>query len=68
MLATAGYAAATARYNTIDLASRVEGASPHRLIAVLYDELIKSLDTLAVGLVRQRHADTHRRDPTQVAR
>ncbi len=50
MLATAGYAAAKARYNTIDLASRVEGASPHRLIAVLYDELIKALDTLAVGL------------------
>jgi len=50
MFATAGYAVARARYNTIDLASRVEGASPHQLIAVLYDELIKSLDTLAVGL------------------
>ena len=28
----------------------MEGATPHQLIAVLYEELIKSLDTLVVGL------------------
>jgi len=50
MFATAGYAAAKARYNSIDIATRIEGASPHHLISVLYDELIKTLDTLAVGL------------------
>ncbi len=50
MFATAGYAAAKARYNTIDLATKVEGASPHRLISVMYEELIQSLDTLAAGL------------------
>jgi flagellar secretion chaperone FliS len=50
MYAAAGYAAAKARYNTIDLASRVEGATPHQLISVLYDEVRKALDTLAVGL------------------
>jgi flagellar protein FliS len=50
MFANAGYASARARYATIDLASKVEGASPHQLIAVLYDEVLKTLDTLAVGL------------------
>ena len=50
MFATAGYAAAKARYSTIDIASKVEGATPHQLISVLYEELIKSLDTLVVGL------------------
>jgi flagellar protein FliS len=50
MFATAGYAAAKAQYSSIDIASKVEGATPHQLIAVLYEELIKSLDTLAVGL------------------
>src|SRR5262249_2893731 len=50
MFATAGYAAAKARYSTIDLATKVEGANPHRLIAVPYEELIQSLDTLAAGL------------------
>ncbi len=50
MLATAGYGAAKARYATIDLSSKVEGASPHQLISILYEELIKTLDTMAVGL------------------
>ncbi len=50
MFATAGYAAAKAQYSSIDIASKVEGATPHQLITVLYDELIKSLDTLVVGL------------------
>jgi flagellar protein FliS len=50
MFANAGYANARARYATIDIASKVEGASPHQLIAVLYEEVLKTLDTLAVGL------------------
>jgi flagellar secretion chaperone FliS len=45
-----GYAAAKARYRTIDIDSRVQGASPHGLIAVLYEELAKTLDTLALGV------------------
>ena len=50
MFASAGYAAAKQRYATIDLSSNIEGASPHRLIAVLYEEVLKTLDALAVGL------------------
>jgi flagellar secretion chaperone FliS len=42
-------ASARARYNTIDVASQVEAASPHRLIAILYEELLKQLDTIVAG-------------------
>lgn len=51
MFASAAYApAARKQYAAIDLGSKVEGASPHRLIAILYEELIKTFDALAVGL------------------
>lgn len=45
-----GYAAAKARYRTVDIGAKVEGATPHGLIAVLFEELTKTLDTLAVGI------------------
>jgi len=50
MFAQTGYANARARYRDIDITSKVEGASPHRLIAILYEELLKTLDTIAAGL------------------
>lgn len=50
MFATAAYGKATQRYAAIDLSSNIEAASPHRLIAILYEEAMKILDTLAVGL------------------
>ena len=50
MFASTGYAVAKRRYATVDIGSKIEGASPHQLIVVLYEELIKTLDTLAVGL------------------
>jgi flagellar secretion chaperone FliS len=40
------YAPPQARYRDIEVASRVEGASPHGLIVILFDELLKGLDTL----------------------
>jgi len=46
----AGYGAARARYHEVDVASQVEGASPHRLIAILFEELTKILDILAASL------------------
>lgn len=45
-----GAAVAKARYREVDVGAKVAGATPHGLIAVLYDELIKTLDTLAVGI------------------
>ena len=50
MFASTGYAAAKQQYASIDLGSKIEGATPHRLIAVLYEELLKTFDALAVGL------------------
>lgn len=32
------------RYKVLDLSSRMEGASPHRLVAILYEELENALD------------------------
>ncbi|SDC96252.1 flagellar protein FliS [Sphingomonas sp. YR710] len=47
MFLSPGYpGGARARYQNVDLTSQVEGASPHKLIAILFDELIKSIDTM----------------------
>ena len=48
------FGAARKRYENVDLASRIEGASPHALVAILFEELLKSLDAMA--------AACHRRD------
>lgn len=40
------YSAPGARYRDIDVAARVEGASPHGLVQILFDELLKGLETL----------------------
>lgn len=43
---------AKARYQRVDVASRVEGANPHQLVAILYDELLKALDAMAAAMAR----------------
>jgi flagellar protein FliS len=50
MYASAGYASAKKSYANVDIGARVEASTPHQLVAVLFDELLKSLDTLSVGL------------------
>ncbi|WP_174274706.1 flagellar export chaperone FliS [Sphingomonas bacterium] len=40
---------AYARYSEVDVAARVEGASPHGLIVILLEELLKALDTMAAA-------------------
>lgn len=40
------YAAPGARYRDIDVAARVEGATPHGLVLIMFEELLKGLDTL----------------------
>jgi flagellar secretion chaperone FliS len=52
MFGAMGQAAARARYRDVDLGSKVEGASPHGLIAILFDELGRTLDTIAASLSR----------------
>ena len=56
-MAQSRFAAAGVRYQSVDLSSRVESASPHGLVAILFDELIKALDAMA--------AATRRRDFSQ---
>lgn len=43
---------ARARYQDIDVGSRIEGATPHQLVAVMFEELLKSLDAMAVAVQR----------------
>ena len=32
------------RYEALSITSRIEGASPHELVVILYEELLRSLD------------------------
>jgi flagellar secretion chaperone FliS len=48
-----GHARAGARYRSVDVSTRVEGASAHRLVSILYDELLTLIGT-AAGAHRQR--------------
>jgi flagellar secretion chaperone FliS len=43
------YGNARARYMDVDVTSRVEGASPHRLIGILFEELDKIVDAMVVA-------------------
>lgn len=47
------FQAARARYQAVDVVSRVEGADQHALVAILYEELLKSLDAMAVAAARK---------------
>jgi flagellar protein FliS len=42
----------TASYRSVDLASRLEGATPHQLVQVMYEELLKALDAMAFATAR----------------
>lgn len=52
-MAQSRFGAAQVRYQSIDLTSRIEGASPHGLVAILFDELLKSLDAMAAAARRK---------------
>jgi flagellar protein FliS len=52
-MAHSRFGAARARYETVDLSSRIEGASPHGLVAILFDELMKGLDAMAAACRRR---------------
>jgi len=40
------YAAPSARYRDIDVAARVQGATPHGLIVIMFDELLKGIGVM----------------------
>lgn len=52
------------RYQVLDLSSRMEGASPHRLVSILYEELQNALDSA----IRAREASQDVAANTQMAR
>ena len=52
------------RYQVLDLSSRMEGASPHRLVAILYEELQNALD----GTIRARESGQEIAANNQMAR
>ncbi len=37
------------RYQSVDVESQIEGASPHRLIGILFEELMKSLEIMVAA-------------------
>lgn len=50
MFGSQGYAAASRRYAAVDAGSRVEGATPHQLVKILFDELLLALDATAIAI------------------
>jgi flagellar secretion chaperone FliS len=49
----AHYGHAGSHYRNLDISARVEAASPHELVSILYEELVGAL-TLLAGAVRQK--------------
>ena len=42
------------RYQALSIASRIEAASPHELVTILYEELLRSLDVTRAALVQDK--------------
>ena len=52
MYLSRGQFAGAAHYKNVDLGSRIEGATPHQLVQLMYDELTKAIDAMAVAVRR----------------
>ncbi len=46
------FGGAGARYRNIENATRLEGASPHKLIAILFEELLRAVDATKLAMER----------------
>lgn len=58
------FGGAGARYRNIENSSRVEGASPHKLIAILFEEALRAIEATKIALERgdlARQADRQAR-------
>lgn len=58
------FAGAGARYRNIEAQSRIDGASPHKLIAILFEELLRAMDAHKIAMERAdvaRQADKQAR-------
>ena len=52
-MARPAFGRAQASYQNVDLSSRVEGASPHELIALLFEEALIALDAMVAAAGRR---------------
>ena len=52
MYLSRGQFAGATHYKNVDLGSRIEGASPHQLVQLMYDELLRAIDAMAVAVKR----------------
>jgi len=52
-MARPSFSRAQASYQNVDLSTRVEGASPHQLIALLFEEAVNALDAMAAAAGRR---------------
>ena len=53
MFRSAGHlGGAGARYRNIELQTRLDGASPHKLIAILFEELMRAIDATKLAMER----------------
>lgn len=62
--AAGNFGGAGARYRNIENNSRVEGASPHKLIAILFEEVLRAIDGTKLAMERgdiPRQADRQAR-------
>ena len=50
MFSGQGYAHAAKRYAAIDTSSRIEGATPHQLVRILFEELLRAMDAATLAL------------------
>jgi flagellar protein FliS len=61
------FGGATAGYQSVDLSSRIEGATPHQLVQIMYEELLKALDAMAFATLRGDYVQRGRRQSKALA-
>lgn len=47
------YGRAGAQYRNVDVATRIEGASPHRLVGILFEELLTAISAMKSAAVQR---------------
>ena len=62
-----GQFGARAHYKSVDLASRIEGASPHQLVQVMFEELLKSMDAMLVAARRNDYIQRGQRQARAIS-
>lgn len=55
-MARSPFAKAQASYQNVDLSTRAAGATPHQLIAMLFEEALNAIDTMSAAMARKDFA------------